>query len=862
MATGFGDWRNTLEFKKVISEIVTTEINKQRPNTRLAEVVSIDKDTRTLGVVFAGETNEVKVPYTSIAPANVGQYVRIGGTTHDRYVEDVIGQNDTDRRLEFAEGQINSLMTTTVGSEWEDEDSDNLGGLLEDFFTGLGGSGNPQELLDMIGGKIGATVEEAKDRFEALVQGAFGNIDPSRLAEVPWANLSQITPNLLQNAGFDSAISIEDEAIWTWDEAVGRSTPGSARTTGDGTLKTLTSNEIKCSPGQKFDIGGWLKWSGVTASAGPAFQLAAVRYLNGAAQSSTVMEAVSSPAANQNDWQYLGDVFTVPAGTDAVRLRLIVGANVSAGTVWWDDISIQKTGAIPQSAVNNLVDDLGKFPILGDLAETLTGIEDGDLTDIGTLMIQLRTILSGGNPGALIPALAGANLGSTLTQIGQIFNQEVVTPINDTVQGIKDWFADLVGWKSVKADDITTADSTANYAQTIAESTVLNLLSNKPLSVSLDPTATPVFEWQVMSVPTGQNISTQTITNTIARMSKVRFRLDQIINTVSFLCSKTNTPSLYITIWLYNRDTNIWNRIYATGADYGSLVSSNLTRITIQFSAQGYPVSAGDVFCIQFRQAGSGNFTFASRNFPVAPALGFVPGALGGARNPTSDPDPATITNAVMDSYNDGNTVWAEFGSNLGQLALPRYYYITFDNGSWMDWVRNGDEDGRLSIVSGRVEYEGGDDGARFATYGKQTLSDDMEIQFNLPSMTSATQPLNYLALFSDNTANVASNGSFLAGINRNKIQLGYGSTVVKTLNGTFNPGSYKLRYSSSYNTFYIEVWNATTQVWDVREYWTDSSYVIPKGIGRRYGSIGMSRLLYTNSGVIDEVHIRDSAAA
>lgn len=165
MATGFGTWANTVEAHAVLKQIAQNEVNRLRPASRLAEVTSIDSSDKSLLVKFVGESNEVKVPYTSVAPANTGQWVRIGGTTHDRYVEDVIGTTDVESRLTETESHVNSLMSSILGDEWsgDDDGEDNTFlGRIGEFFDGLGGdSEDVKDLIENLTGQARATLTDA-----------------------------------------------------------------------------------------------------------------------------------------------------------------------------------------------------------------------------------------------------------------------------------------------------------------------------------------------------------------------------------------------------------------------------------------------------------------------------------------------------------------------------------------------------------------------------------------------------------------------------------------------------------------------------------------------------------------------------
>lgn len=91
------------EWESAIRAIVKSEIDSQRPSARYAVVKSIDREARSCMVVFIGEQDEVRVAYADVAPAFVGQEVRIGGTQSDRYIEAVRGSSDSEARVLEAE---------------------------------------------------------------------------------------------------------------------------------------------------------------------------------------------------------------------------------------------------------------------------------------------------------------------------------------------------------------------------------------------------------------------------------------------------------------------------------------------------------------------------------------------------------------------------------------------------------------------------------------------------------------------------------------------------------------------------------------------------------------------------------------
>lgn len=193
-----------------------------------------------------------------------------------------------------------------------------------------------------------ANVAAAAAQYTAN-QGLRSPIDSSRLPMIPVSHIGDQNPNLLVGGGFDDAATMDTTGSFVW-ESEGRTKAGSAKVIADGTAKTLLSNSISVVAGQTLDIGGYLKWSGVTAS-GSAFQLSVVNY-NSDVTGSIVDIASKSNPATSSSWTQLSGTYTVPStGVDAIRIRLKVANTVTAGTILWDDISAAKQGILPGGLV-------------------------------------------------------------------------------------------------------------------------------------------------------------------------------------------------------------------------------------------------------------------------------------------------------------------------------------------------------------------------------------------------------------------------------------------------------------------------------------------------------------------------------
>ncbi|AET09873.1 minor tail protein [Gordonia phage GRU1] len=696
-----------------------------------------------------------------------------------------------------------------------------------------------------------------------------GLIDPSRLPLIPFSHIGEAYPNLLDNGSFEGPDSLAGDDDWIWDGAEGHNALGSARATADGSRKVLLSNAVAATPEQKFNLAGWVKWTGLTAGAA-ALRVSAVAYNGTAVVEESVIVNADSPGAASNWIEFTG-TYQVPPTANSVRVQVEVGASATAGTVWWDDIKISKYGSLPQRFVSGLLDALGDLGDgiaavvgrIGDFFDNITGRVGATIVDIQEWVSQLGTILSGGTVGSgILPTLSNG-LRNVVGGV-QNFIQNIIDTILSALRKVPvigGLLSDVEEDMTQLGDTATKGLSIAQDGRTLAQSTVYNIATSRPLWSGLDPTAEVSFPWNELFYNTGGSLSTQVITPTIARIVKIRCQVDQIMNTVAFLASKSGTSqTVFMNIYRYNPDTAVWNRVYATSASFATLIGASLNRVTLKFSNDGFPVSAQELYAFEFWCVG-GNITFAAKTSPVAPIPGVVPGAIGGSRNPTSA-NMNQITSAEMEAMNDGNTIYLEFGSDLGQLELPRHFFINFDNYSWQNWVRNTvGESGQLQIVDGKVQYGGSDDGLQTGVFGSQTLTDEMAIIATLDA--PKTTAYSILGICSDNTTSNNNSQTVLMRVYRGSVAIMTGTTVRNSADGTFVAGAYRLRAQNvegGFRRFVAERWDG--QDWAFIVDWVDSGSVAGSGPGRRYGVIAIHRAFFNDGPPIDNVQILDMAAA
>ncbi|SKM40070.1 bacteriophage membrane protein [Mycobacteroides abscessus subsp. massiliense] len=338
-----------------------------------------------------------------------------------------------------------------------------------------------KRLIDTLLGIAANPIPEIVDWLEDF-QNSLSNvlswIKPGLLPLIPLSQIGEWFPNLILNGGFDDAKTLQDNPDWSWDGTVGRSGPlGSVKTVVSGVMKILHSNDIPVVAGQKMTLESWAQWSSFSAPAGTnPIRLIASHYLNGAPVMSggqpvrTVIASFQPPTADSTTWEHLTGSFPVPAGVDAIRVSLQVTADATAGLVWFDDANAIKVGKLPLDYVQDLVGQLQQFTddigeAFNQLAEkvgldrfkeffdTVGGKINAEISDItGRLQAigadgkidaaEVLGLLGLGN----IPLLPQnkvtdlPDLNAQLNQIRDIFAGLVVTPINSTIQSVKDWF--------------------------------------------------------------------------------------------------------------------------------------------------------------------------------------------------------------------------------------------------------------------------------------------------------------------------------------------------------------------------------------------------------------------------------------
>ncbi|AEJ95703.1 minor tail protein [Mycobacterium phage Zemanar] len=275
------------------------------------------------------------------------------------------------------------------------------GGSLEsmwsDLYTALTGLLNPVNAL------------QALANFFKVELGS--PITSNRLPLIPLSHIRPVNPNLLLDGSFDDEATLSGFPDWDYDEADGRSRPGSAYTMADGLTHTIRSNAVEVEADDELDAEVYAKWVGLVVSAATPIQLAIASYdendvLIGGAPAVVASAGAAGNSGGTGGWGTKLSVtgWSPPANAKYVVVELTVTTGATGGTVKYDDAALRKTGTLPQSYINGLVDALqglwnGVQARIDDFMDLLDafggfviGSGQGQLTDVITRLQALNPL--------------------------------------------------------------------------------------------------------------------------------------------------------------------------------------------------------------------------------------------------------------------------------------------------------------------------------------------------------------------------------------------------------------------------------------------------------------------------------------
>ena len=336
---------------------------------------------------------------------------------------------------------LQSLTTPTINAIWSrlNDGAEAIGKTAADIFTGVGDF--VEGLVPAVTGVPGAlSIGSITTWAQGLITKAltwldfktiYGEIPEKILGVIPIANINIVNPELMSQGGFDTSTALAAGTGWAWDGTTTRSgSGGSAKVTGNGTALSLYSNQsISVAPGDLLYISCWVKSTG-TVGAG-AITLSVVEFTEtGVAATQSAGSAIASRAGSATFVQIgssagppiVGTAYTVPAGVTSIRVKVAVTAGAATGsTVWFDDISVKKTGLLNGNWMNGVFGTVAQ-DIGSTLNELYDGLGDGT-TPAGTQRTPAQVRVRGATVRG--SAVAGENKSTTLNTL--LYNSQAPT---------------------------------------------------------------------------------------------------------------------------------------------------------------------------------------------------------------------------------------------------------------------------------------------------------------------------------------------------------------------------------------------------------------------------------------------------
>lgn len=135
---------DALLLRDTIQRIVDDKLGKERPKSNYALVTGFNPDEGTVSVIFDGDDITVDIPAGSIYPSEIGQTVRVGGSSGVKVIEDVMGENLTEVKARAAQETADGKNTVNYGDTppegtdhkdgdiWFDEGNSNMPNVWKD----------------------------------------------------------------------------------------------------------------------------------------------------------------------------------------------------------------------------------------------------------------------------------------------------------------------------------------------------------------------------------------------------------------------------------------------------------------------------------------------------------------------------------------------------------------------------------------------------------------------------------------------------------------------------------------------------------------------------------------------------------
>lgn len=431
-----------------------------------------------------------------------------------------------------------------------------------------------------------------------------------------------------------------------------------------------------------------------------------------------------------------------------------------------------------------------KYPILGDLAEALSGVEDGDLNDIGSFVNKVKTDI-----------LSAFGLAK-------------------------------------KADQ--TATNVAAQAYFLGENQAAN--AGKGFWQGIDSSAE-------VSVPVA--ILDKVISITAATSRGAVVIMDSTIpkQSVVFMAYKSGSVTgFFLDVYRMSLDDGSVTLQLSSNDLSGNLATAQAWQ---EAAIAAVPVDVGTCLVVMFRMVGSGTVYFPAKMLSVPIMLpGRYPRAHGLARNGSGAPN--SFTDAQLMPLYTGDTPHLGMGIEGRSNDRPRYFFDDFNRQSFGPLWAVTDTSGGYgpALLNNRVAYGFTNaDGTEGITYVQPMLTDAIRVGWDITNSNSYTASGVTMHATSDQTGNALIIGNFSG-----SVRMGVGkkasdanAVTVKEVLYDGN-GHFECEYTPADNTYRVYKDGSDVAFME----WTDTTNRITHGSGHRFCGVWVSRAFFFNSGYVD----------
>lgn len=315
--------------------------------------------------------------------------------------------------------------------------------------------------LGVLGDIAGTLLTKFSQIPANLVQGV---LPPAVIGSIPVANISDTSPNLITLGTFADTINIEANDGWVWDNSQNapQSSGGSAKVTiNPPKNRYLYSRQaVPVGVGDRLVVTASVKTDAVAVSPSGStpISIAIIPFVGNDQQPVIV---IGNRIQNSATWTTIGNttiapyVVTDPSWTTVV-VRLGVDQTATSGVVWWDDISLKKTGGLIQGNVDSL--NTAWNQMIGGLKNTGQNTTGLDWTSLYDAAFTARNVADTGysystntNTTLFGDYRGGSTFYSPQSLIASLFSVKV-----DGVNTFADLLYYLVYWLSGGTSSVQT----------------------------------------------------------------------------------------------------------------------------------------------------------------------------------------------------------------------------------------------------------------------------------------------------------------------------------------------------------------------------------------------------------------------